>query len=270
MATIRMSKLADTRLDVYGKLTNHQLRAIEEVRHGVLIAESEIAIRVAIEAGVRPLSFLLDERKLVAMADVLEAVGDDVPVFVLPPDQAEQLTGYRVTRGALCAMERPAPVPMRELVESARKLVVVEGITDTSNVGSIFRNAAALGADGVLVAPTCADPLARRAVRVSMGNVFRVPWCRAEGAWPSAALETLRACGFSCLSLALANDAVALDDPSLKSVGRVALFFGSEGSGLSKGVLDGCDKKVIIPMAHGVDSLNVAASSAVAMWELFR
>lgn len=270
MATIRMSKLADTRLDVYRKLTNHQLRAIQETRHGVLIAESEIAIRVAVEAGVRPLSFLLSERKLLAMADVLDTVGDDVPVFVLPPDQAEQLTGYRVTRGALCAMERPAPMPMEDLAVSSRRLVLVEGITDTSNVGAIFRNAAALGADGVLVAPTCADPLARRAVRVSMGNVFRVPWCRAEGAWPSDALAMLHAHGFACLSLALADDAVALDDPSLRSLGRVALCFGSEGTGLSREMLDGCDKKVIIPMAHDVDSLNVAASSAVAMWQLFR
>ncbi len=269
MATLRMSKLADSRLDLYTKLTNHQLRSAWEVERGILIAESEIAIRVALDAGVRPLSFLLDERKVEAMQDVLQTLDDDIPVFVLPPDEAERLCGYRVTRGALCAMQRPAMAPLDPLLAQSRNLVVVEGVTDTSNVGALFRNAAALGADGVVVAPTCADPLTRRAVRVSMGNVFRVPWCRAGGMWPRDTWEALRAHGYTTLALALAPDAVRLDDPSLRNAKRIALCFGAEGSGLSGSVLDSCDHKVIIPMAQGVDSLNVAASSAVAMWELF-
>ncbi len=269
MTTLRLSKASDTRLDVFTQLTNHQLRSTVERERGLLIAESEIAIRVALDAGVRPVAFLLDERKLGAMQDVLGSVDDDVPVFVLPPEEAERLCGYRVTRGALCAMERPALPSMEELVGAARRIVVAEGITDTSNVGALFRNAAALGADGVIVAPTCADPLARRAVRVSMGNVFRVPWCRAEGAWPQDAFDALRRAGFEVLALALAPGAVPLGDASLRACERVALCFGAEGTGLSDAVLDAADRAVIIPMSHGVDSLNVAASSAVAMWELF-
>ncbi|MDO4798627.1 MAG: RNA methyltransferase [Coriobacteriales bacterium] len=270
MATLRMSTLADKRLEVYTKLTNHQLRSAWECEHGIMIVESQIAIRVALEARMRPLSFLLSEQRLQAMADVVDSLDDDVPVFVLPPDQMERLCGFRVTRGALCAMERPRPLSVDQLLDEARRLVVVEGVTDTSNIGAIFRNAAALGADGVLVAPTCADPLVRRAIRVSMGNVFRVPWCRADGAWPTHAMNALSERGFLRLALALASDAVSLDDPSLREASKVALCFGSEGAGLTQAVLDACDKKVIIPMAHGVDSLNVAASSAVAMWELFR
>ncbi len=270
MATLRMLTLADSRLEAYTKLTNHQLRSSWEHEHGMMIVESQIAIRVAIETGVKPISFLLDERRLESMADLLEGIDDDVPVFVLPPKEAERLCGYRVTRGALCAMERPQPRSVEQVSAEARRLVVVEGVTDTSNIGAIFRNAAALGADGVVVAPTCADPLSRRAIRVSMGNVFRVRWCRAQGVWPTDALDTLRNSGFTCLAMALASDAMALDDVARAQPGKVALCFGSEGAGLSNELLDACDGKVVIPMANGVDSLNVAASSAVAMWELFR
>ena len=269
MTTIRLSKTTDSRLDLFTQLTNHQLRSSLELERGMLVAESEIAIRTALACGVQPIAFLLDERKLQAMGDVLGQVPDEVPVFVLPPEEAERLTGYRVTRGALCAMQRPSLPSMDELVRAARRMVVVEGVTDTSNVGAIFRNAAALGADAVVVAPNCADPLARRAVRVSMGNVFRVPWCRAEGRWPHGLVDELRANGFCCLSLALTSDALNLDDARLRGLDRTALFFGTEGTGLSRAVLNACDHAVVIPMSHGVDSLNVAASSAVALWELF-
>lgn len=268
MTILRLNHIADTRLEVYVELTNHQLRNALDPQRGLAIVESEIAIRTAIANGAKPQSFLLDERKLEAMEDLLTTVSDDVPVFVLPPDEAQKLTGYRVTRGALCAVRRPVLPSMEELLAEARRLVLLEGITDTSNVGAIFRNAAALGADAVLVAPTCADPLSRRAIRVSMGNVFGIPWCRTEGRWPINAMDMLRDAGFRRIALALDEKAVSLEDVC-PSGDRMALLFGTEGSGLTANTLALCDQTVIIPMAHGVDSLNVAASSAVAMWELF-
>lgn len=269
MTILRLHSLADQRLKVFTGLTNHQLRNSLDPSRGIVIVESEIAIRVALQQGLSPVSFLLSEGKAHAMQDVLKDVDNDVPVFILDEDLAEELTGYRVTRGALCAMMRPALPSARELLEGASHIVVLEGITDTSNVGAIFRNAAALGADGVIVAPTCADPMSRRAVRVSMGNVFLVPWTRAQGKWPEATVGELEKRGFECLALALADDAVEIQ--SMAGDGRNrALFFGSEGKGLSDPVLRTCKRSVIIPMHRGVDSLNVAASSAIAMWELFR
>lgn len=271
MTIIRFDDIADPRLNDYTSLTNHQLRNTLDPARGLVIVESEIAIRTALSQGVEPISFLLDERKVTTMSDVLEELPHDVPVFVLPPEQAERLTGYRVTRGALSAMRRGPSRSLDELLDEARRVVVLEGITDTSNVGAVFRNAAALGTDAVIVAPSCADPLARRAVRVSMGNVFCVPWTRAETPWPRIALEELRKRDFTCLALALCENACDIRSArqGLGEDARIALFFGAEGTGLSKKTLDGCDRAVIIPMHHGVDSLNVAASTAVAMWELF-
>lgn len=271
MTFLRLENIADPRLKDYTSLTNHQLRNVLDPARGLVIVESEIAIRTALAQGVEPVSFLLDERKVEAMGDVLASLPQEVPVFVLPPEQVEKLTGYRVTRGALCAMRRRPSPPLDELLEEARRLVVLEGITDTSNVGAVFRNAAALGADAVIAAPNCADPLSRRAVRVSMGNVFCVPWTRTEAPWPHAVMDELHKRGFTCLALALRDDACDLRNirEELNKDARVALFFGTEGTGLSQKVLDGCDRAVIIPMHHGVDSLNVAASTAVAMWELF-
>lgn len=269
MTFLRLSSLADKRLEVFRSLTNHQLRNALDPQQGIVIVESEIAIRVALAQGVEPVSFLLSEGKAQAMQDVLDTVPKDVPTFLLPEDVAEELTGYRVTRGALCAMRRPALPSVSELLEEAYGVVVLEGITDTSNVGAIFRNAAALGADAVIVAPTCADPLSRRAVRVSMGNVFMVPWARADARWPETTMGELKRRGFECLALALSEDAVGIKDVAGGASRRRALFFGSEGRGLCARTLKACDKSVVIPMHRGVDSLNVAASSAVAMWELF-
>lgn len=269
MTIIRLHDIDDTRLDVYTSLTNHQLRNALDPKRGIVIVESEIAIRVALAHGVAAESFLLDERKLQSMDDVLETLPSDVPVFVLPPDIAEKLTGYRVTRGALCAMRRPSQPSVRDLLASSRRVVVLEGITDTSNVGAVFRNAAALGADALVVSPTCADPLSRRSVRVSMGNVFLLPWVRAQGPWPTTLANELHTLGFDCLALALDDDACNLDHVGRSKSGRRALFFGSEGTGLDAQTIAACDRTVVIPMRRGVDSLNVAASSAVAMWELF-
>lgn len=275
----RLAALDDPRLDVFARLTEHQLRNKLDPARGVLIAESRLVVEVALDAGVGPLSFLVDERHLESCAELL-ARGDEVAasageeepaVFVLPHDLAEKLTGYKVTRGFICAMRRPRERTVAEVVRGARGVAVLEDLVDVTNVGAVFRNAAALGADAVVLSPRCADALCRRAVRVSMGTVFKVPWARAaEGAWPRATFDELRSEGFSILSMALAEDAVAIDDPSLSGAGRRALVFGCEGYGLTDAALAAADRSVIIPMSHGVDSLNVAASSAVAFWQLFR
>lgn len=269
MTTIRVTNIHDDKLKLFSGLTNHQLRNRLDPARGVCIVESETAIRVAVEEGVEVLALLLDERKFEAMGDVLGGLGDDVPVYVLPPEEAEKLTGYRVTRGALCAVRRPPGRDARTTLADARHVVVLEGMTDASNVGATFRNAAALDADVVVVAPTCADPLCRRAVRVSMGNVFRVPWVRAEDPWPHATMTTLRELGFASYALALTRDARTLQEVAGTRDARRALFLGAEGPGLSRKVLQSCDASVIIPMSRGVDSLNVAAAGAVAMWALF-
>ena len=269
MTILRLAHENDERLEPYVSLTNHQLRNSLDPKRGILIAESEIVVRVALDHGVEPISMLLGERKVNAMHDVVDRLPPNVPVFVLPEDEMRKLTGYRVTRGVLCAMRRPVCPTLKELLATARNVVVLEGMTDTSNVGAIFRNAAALGADAVVVAPTCADPLSRRAVRVSMGNVFLVPWTLAARPWPETCFEQLRDKGFSSVALALEPDACELDDSALRDAERLALFFGAEGTGLDQNTIEACDKTAIIPMSHGVDSLNVAASSAVAMWELF-
>lgn len=270
MAIERVATLEDPRLDVFCRLTSHQLRNSLDPARGIAIVESEIAIRVALEHGLQPLALLLSEHRIVSMVDVLEKIDPDIPVFVLPPDVAEQLTGYRVTRGALAAIRRPSELDPQRLLHEARRVCVLEGITDTSNVGAIFRSAAALGVDAVFVAPTCADPLSRRSIRVSMGNVFLVPWSHCPDNWPQGMFDLLSQEGFFTVALALSDQSLSLDDPSLKEHDRLAMLFGTEGDGLTKKAIAGCDATVRIPMAHGVDSLNVAAASAVTFWELCR
>ncbi len=275
MRVIRSTSADDERLAVFRDLTNHQLRNAVDPERGIMICESEIVVRVALDRaaglGIRPVSFLLDENKLEALGPDLADLPDDVPVYVLPHDEAAKITGYRVTRGVLAAFTRPAPMSPEELVVGTRRVAVLEGIVDTTNVGAIFRSAAALGVDAVLLAPTCADPLSRRSIRVSMGNVLNVPWARfAAGEWPEGALGKLRNAGFTCAALALSDDSVPLDDPSLANVERLAMLFGTEGDGLTHRAIAGSDVVVRIPMAHGVDSLNVAAASAVTFWQLCR
>lgn len=269
--TVRLDTLDDERLDVYARLTEHQLRNRLDPARAVLIAESRLVVSVALSAGVEPLSFLLDEQHLMTCSDLLALAGPEVPAFVLPEGEMSRLTGYKVTRGFLCAMRRPRPRSVSEVLKGARHVAVLEGLVDATNVGAIFRSAAALGADAVLLSPTCADALSRRTVRVSMGTVFQVPWARASREeWPTTSLGTLREAGFECLAMALEPGAVPIDDLSLVGGGRRALLFGCEGYGLTREALAACDRAVVIPMTNGVDSLNVAASSAVAFWQLFR
>lgn len=270
MNIIEISDLSDPRLEVFTKLTEHQLRNTLDPARSLMIVESEIAMRVALQNALEPVALLLGQKHVEKMADVLELLPSDVPIFVASHELASQLVGYRVHRGIFCACKRPAPQSTSKLLSCSRRIAVLEGIVDTTNVGAIFRSAAALGADAILLAPTCADPLSRRSIRVSMGNVFLVPWARFEGAWPHAAFEQLERAGFHTAALALSKDARSLDDPELKTHDRLALFFGTEGDGLSQRALTGCKDVVYIPMSHGVDSLNVAAASAVAFWELFR
>ena len=271
MATmVRASSLDDERLDVFARLTNNQLRDRLDASGGILVAESRTVVEVALDEGLEPLAILVDERDLAASEGVLARAGSEVAAYVLPHEEVARLTGYRLTRGLMCAMRRPRALTVPEALEGARSVAVLEDLVDVSNVGAIFRNAAALGADAVLLSPRCADPLTRRSVRVSMGCVLKLPWARAaRDEWPAATLGELRARGFSTSALALEPGAVTLDDPALLAADRRALLFGSEGYGLSRAALKACDHTAVIPMARGVDSLNVAASSAVAFWQLF-
>ncbi|WP_406830929.1 RNA methyltransferase [Pedococcus sp. KACC 23699] len=257
----------DERLADYVSLTDVALRRRTEPERGLYIAESEKVIRRALAAGHRPRSYLMAQRWLTDLADVVEqAEADGVPVFVGEHDVIEKLTGFHLHRGALASMQRPVLPTVAEVVRDARRVVVLEDIVDHTNVGAVFRSAAALGVDAVLVTPRCADPLYRRAIRVSMGTVFQVPWTRIDP-WP-AAIDELRGLGFTVATLALADDAVSLDDLAADPPERLALVLGTEGDGLSRHTLEAADLTVTIPMAGGVDSLNVAAAGAVAAWAL--
>jgi len=270
MAVSRIKDLSDSRLDPYLRLSERQLRSVLHPDEALVILESLFVIKLAFERGLDVVSVLVDERHVDALASAVSGLGEkDVDVLVADRGLLSQVTGFNVTRGYMAAARRPAARGLRDVLEGARSVAVLEGLVDVSNLGAIFRNAAALGVDGVVLAPECADPLNRRAVRVSMGNVFLVPWAVAPRPWPEALLGELRQRGFETVAMALDERAVRMDDPSLRKSQGTALFFGTEGTGLTRPVLEGVDRTVIIPMARGVDSLNVAASSAVAFWELF-
>ena len=273
MPIIRLTDPDDDRLADYTRLTDVALRRRLEPERGLYMAESTKVIRRALDAGHRPRSFLMTERWLPELADVLadvEARFPGVPVYVGPAEVVETITGFHLHRGALAAMHRPELPRVGDLLAAARggagarRVAVLEGVVDHTNVGAVFRSAAALGVDVVLVSPECADPLYRRSVRVSMGTVFQVPWTRLEP-WPGG-LDLLRTAGFTVAALALADDAVALDDLAAAPPERLALVLGTEGDGLSRRAVAAADVVVRIPMAGGVDSLNVAAASAVAFW----
>lgn len=264
---MRISHVEDATADEvadYANLTDVALRAASEPERGLYIAESAKVIRRAIAAGHRPRSLLMERKWLAELEPVLEPF--DVPVHLADPEQLEAITGYRVHRGALAAMERPVLPDVAELLAGVRRVVVLEDIVDHTNVGAVFRSVAALGADAVLVTPRCADPLYRRSVRVSMGTVFQVPWTRTPEWGELRGL--LDAAGFTVAALALADDAVGLREFAAAAPERLALVFGTEGHGLGPAALAAADVVVTIPMRHGVDSLNIAASAAVALYAL--
>ena len=268
---IEIRDLSAPGLDVYARLTEAQLRNRLEPEKGIFIAESPKVILQALDAGIQPLSLLMERRQIDGPArDVLARCGD-APVYTADREVLAGLTGYALTRGVLCAMRRPALPGVEQLCAGARRVAVLEGIVDSTNVGAIFRSAAALHMDAVLLTPTCCDPLCRRAVRVSMGTVFQVPWGRIgqdAADWPDAGLARLNRLGFATAAMALSDDSVRIDDPRLAAEPRLAIVLGTEGDGLAPRTIAGCDYTVRIPMSHGVDSLNVAAASAVAFWQL--
>ncbi len=268
----RIEDIADARLDLYARLTDVQLRSHVESENGFFIAESAKVASRALDAGYEPISLVVPEHRLEreqALVDRFEG-HEGVDVFAVPGEQLQALAGYEVTRGVLAAMRRKPLPSLDKLLEGASRVAVLEGVTNHANVGSVFRNAAALGVDAVLVSPDCSDPMYRRAIRVSMGTVFQVPWTRLGGgsAWLDDAIEGLRRARFETCAFALHDESMDLGDERLARIDKLAMFFGTEGAGLAQGTIDACDHVVKIPMREGVDSLNVAATSAVAFWEL--
>ena len=260
-------------LDPYARLTQNQLRCRLEPEKGIFIAESPKVISRALDAGYEPVSLLMERRQITGpAAEILTRCGD-APVYTADRELLAGLTGFELTRGVLCAFRRPAPRSAEELCKAARRVAVLEGIVDSTNVGAIFRSAAALNMDAVLINPSCCDPLCRRAVRVSMGTVFQVPWAQlgeTPADWPGQGLARLRAMGFKTAAMALSDRSVPIDDETLAAEPKLAIVLGTEGDGLAHATIAACDYTVKIPMSHGVDSLNVAAASAVAFWQLGR
>lgn len=268
---IEVADITAPELDVFARLTEAQLRNRLEPEKGIFIAESPKVIARALDAGYEPLSLLMESRHIVGQAKDIIARCGEIPVYTASRETLAALTGYALTRGVLCAMRRPRLPSVEELCADARRVAVLEGIVDVTNVGAIFRSAAALHMDAVLLTPTCCDPLCRRAARVSMGTVFQIPWTRIgeePGDWPHPGLDRLRALGFRTAAMALREDTVSIEDPRLMAEEKLAIVLGTEGDGLADETIADCDDTVCIPMSHGVDSLNVAAASAVAFWQL--
>ena len=269
---IEVTDFSAPELDVYARLTQAQLRSRLEPEKGIFIAESPKVIARALDAGYEPLSFLMERRHIDAdAAPLLARCGERLPVYTGERAVLAALTGYELTRGVLCAMRRPPLPAVENVCRTARRVAVLEGVVDSTNIGAIFRSAAALGVDAILLTPTCCDPLARRAVRVSMGTVFQVPWTwlgSTAADWPGPGMSRLTALGFRTAAMALTDRSVSISDPRLAAEERLAIVLGTEGDGLAAETIARCDYTVRIPMFHGVDSLNVAAAGAVAFWEL--
>lgn len=271
---IEIRDFAAGELDVYARLTEAQLLNRDRPQDGLFIAESPKVVRRALDAGYEPVSILTEDRHINGEArEVLERCLD-IPVYTAPFEVLTQLTGYKLTRGLLCAMRR-RPLPrVEELCRDARRVAVLENVMNPTNVGAIIRSAAALNMDAVLLTPGCSNPLYRRAARVSMGTVFQIPWTflgeEEAGAWPREGMDYLKSLGFSTASMALHDESVDIDDPVLRQEEKLALILGTEGEGLQEETIAASDHTIKIPMSHGVDSLNVAAASAVAFWELGR
>ena len=258
-------------LDPYARLTQNQLRNRLEPEKGIFIAESPKVIDRALDAGYKPVSLLMERKQITGPAAGILSRCGDAPVYTADRELLAALTGFELTRGVLCAFHRPAPRPVEELCRDARRVAVLEGIVDSTNVGAIFRSAAALNMDAVLINPSCCDPLCRRAVRVSMGTVFQVPGGQlgeTPADWPEKGMDILHSLGFKTAAMALSDRSVSIDDEQLAKEPKLAIVLGTEGDGLAAGTIASCDYTVKIPMSHGVDSLNVAAASAVAFWQL--
>lgn len=263
MPVINIDTLDFPGVEIYSKLTEAQLRMCVEADNGIFIAESPKVIRVAMGAGYEPLSMLCEKKHIEGdAADIIKLCGD-IPVYTGERGLLSRLTGYTLTRGVLCAMRRPQLPTVGEICENSRRVVVLDGVVDTTNIGAVFRSAAALGIDAVLLTRTSCDPLNRRAVRVSMGSVFLVPWT-----WIDMPMEQLHEYGFRTAAMALVENSVSIDNPILLSEDKLAVVMGTEGDGLSADTISKADYVVRIPMSHGVDSLNVAAAAAIAFWEL--
>lgn len=266
-----ITSLEAPELEAYSTLTEAQLRNRLEPEKGLFIAESPKVINVALDAGFEPVSLLCEQKHIQGDASgIIERCREDMPVYTGSRELLAQLTGYTLTRGVLCAMRRPKPLSPEEVCKQARRIVVLHGVCDTTNVGAIFRSAAALGIDALLMTRDSCDPLNRRAVRVSMGSVFLVPWTwlDAEDGTPAGTVHKLRDMGFTTAAMALRKDDVNIDDQQLKQTERLALIMGTEGDGLPEAVIDASDLVVKIPMHHGVDSLNVGNAAAIAFWEI--
>ena len=268
---IEITDISAPQLDVYARLTETQLRSRLEPEKGIFIAESPKVIHRALDAGCKPLSLLMERKHIDGQGAEIIARCGDIPLYTADREILENLTGYTMTRGILCAMSRPKLPTLEEVLKNAKRVAVLEGIVDSTNIGAIFRSAAAMHIDVVLLTPTCCDPLCRRAVRVSMGTVFQIPWTRIginKDQWPQPGLTWLRDLGFKTAAMALSDEAVTIEDPNLMAEEKLAIILGTEGDGLSAQTIAQCDYTVCIPMSHDVDSLNVAAASAVAFWHL--
>lgn len=268
---IEISDFSSPNLDVFARLTETQLRNRREPEKGIFIAESPKVIRIALNAGCKPISLLVERKHITGQAhDIITRCGD-IPVYTADNNLLAGLVGFQLNRGVLCAMHRPQLPGVEELCAGARRVAILEGIADSTNVGAIFRSAAALNIDAVLVTPSCSDPLCRRAVRVSMGTILQVPWTRIgseSSEWPQPGIKRLQKLGFKTVAMALSDTAVSIDNPQLMAEEKLAIVLGTEGNGLAPCTIADCDYTACIPMSHNVDSLNVAAASAVAFWQL--
>ncbi len=268
---IEITDLSLPQLEMFTRLTEAQLRNRLEPEKGIFIAESPKVIARALDAGCQPLAFLMEREQIEGPAREILTRCPETPVYTADRELLASLTGYALTRGVLCGMRRPHLPEPEEICAGARRVAVLENIVDSTNVGAAFRSAAALQMDAVLVTPSCCDPLCRRAVRVSMGTVFQVPWTyigQKAADWPHPGLERLNQMGFKTAAMALSDRSVSIEDPALAAEPKLAILLGTEGDGLSETTIADCDYTVKIPMSHGVDSLNVAAASAVAFWQL--
>ena len=267
MEIIEITNYEDNRLDIYARCNEVQLLRYFEPHEGIFVAESPMIIERALDAGYEPISLLMEDRYIGGQGAAILERCQNVPVFTAKLPVLTQLTGYQITRGMLCAMRRKPVSSIEDVCRNARRVVVLENVMNPTNIGAIFRSAAALGMDAILLTEGCADPLYRRASRVAMGTTFQIPWTYFDKNTPWN-VDALHSMGFKAVAMALRDDSCAIDDPILHAEPKLAIIMGTEGEGLAQSTIDACDYTVKIPMAHGVDSLNVAAASAVAFWEL--